>query len=154
MRKTTLIRLALCVLLASAWIGTAQANWCNVNGGGVAFGAYDPTSSGNINATGSLDMQCNSVFNVVLSVSVGNGTGASYSSGRKMTRAGGGTLIYNIYADAARTQVLGDGTGGSVTLHISGHNTYTQAIWARIFGNQRTAQAGSYTDIVVATISY
>lgn len=153
MRDSPLNRWALCALLG-ACISSAQANWCNVTGGGVAFGAYDPTSSANLDTTGSLELRCNSVFNVVLSLSVGNGAGASYSGGRKLTRGGGGTLTYNLYANTSRTQILGDGTGGSVTLNISGHNTYTQAIWARIPGNQRTVSTGSYADTVVATISY
>jgi spore coat protein U-like protein len=72
-----------------------------------------------------------------------------------MTRAEGeGTLTYNLYADAGRTQVFGDGTGGSVTVHVSANNTHVQAIWARILGGQQRVLAGRYTDSVVATISY
>jgi len=137
-----------------AWSVSAQANWCSITGGGVAFGSYNPLTSTNLDTTGSLIIQCNSSFNAVLTLSSGAGTGASYAGGRKMTNAKRGTLTYNLYTDATRTQVLGDGTGGSVTLQINGKNTYTQPIWARIFGNQRTAAAGSYSDIVIATISY
>jgi len=155
MRDNPLKRLALCAMLLLVWSANAQANWCKITGGGVVFGAYDPTSSANLDTTGSLILQCNSVFNVVLSLSVGNGAGASYSAGRKMTRSGGsGTLTYNLYANAARTQVLGDGTGSSVTLAIHGNNTYTQSIWARIPGNQSLVSSGSYGDTVVVTISY
>ena len=155
MRGKPLIRQALqALLLAMVCTGGAQAVWCNVNGGAVAFGLYDPTSAANLDTTGSLALQCNSKFSVVLSLSVGNGAGASYSSGRKMTRAGGGTLRYNLYANAARTQVLGDGTNTSVTLAINDRNSFTQAIWGRIPGNQNTVRAGSYNDTIIATISY
>jgi spore coat protein U-like protein len=155
MRAKPLNRLGFYALLAIAWIGSAQAKTCNITGGGVAFGAYDPTSSASLDTTGSVALDCEGSFEVVLSLSVGNGAGASYSGGRKMTRGrGSGTLTYNLYANAARTHVLGDGTGGSVTLHINGHRTYIQAIWARIPRGQHTVLAGSYADIVVATISY
>lgn len=156
MRTKPLNRWALYPLLAIACIGIAQAdNKCSLTGGGVAFGAYNPTSSASLDTAGSLTLDCKGHFHAELSLSDGNGAGASYSGGRKMTRAGGqGTLTYNLYANAARTNVLGDGTGGSVKLRISGNKTYNQTIWARIPGNQRTALAGSYTDTVVATVSY
>ncbi|MFZ6849201.1 Csu type fimbrial protein [Undibacterium sp. RuRC25W] len=150
-KRLTRFLLLVCCIAGS---GRAHAAWCKVTGGGVAFGAYNPLASSNLDTTGSLVMQCNSTFNVILSISLGSGKGATYSGGRKMTNAKQNTLIYNLYTDATRTQVLGDGTGGSVTMQISGRNTYTQPIWARILGNQRTAAAGSYVDSVVVTISY
>jgi spore coat protein U-like protein len=154
MRLSPLSRLAWVGLLAITPIGSARADWCNVTGGEVAFGAYDPRPSLSHDATGSLDIQCSSSFHATLSASHGSGSRASYSGGRRMTRAGGGTLAYNLYADSARTQVLGDGTGGSVTLSISGRNSSTQPIWARILKNQPDALSGSYTDTVVVTVSY
>lgn len=155
MRGRPLNRGALAALLTILWAGNAQAKTCDIAGGNVAFGAYDATSRGNLDTTGSLSISCNGRFQAILSVSVGNGAGATYGGGRKMTRiGGGGTLTYNIYADAARTQVLGDGTGGGATLLINGQNTYTQPIWARILGGQQRVASGSYTDTVVATISY
>jgi spore coat protein U-like protein len=154
MRRQPLISLALAGLLGIAPIFSARADWCDVTGGGVAFGAYDPRPSASLDTTGSLDIQCSNNFHATVSVSLGNGAGASYSGGRRMTRAGGGTLAYNLYANSARTQVLGDGTGASVTLPVSGNKHYTQAIWARILKNQPNAKSGSYTDTVVVTISY
>ena len=71
-----------------------------------------------------------------------------------MTRAGGGSLNYNLYANASRTRVLGDGTGGSVTLKITGLKSEVQAIWARIPAHQANVLAGTYVDTVVTTISY
>lgn len=155
MHEKSLKRLVFYALLAMMWIGSAQAKTCSITGGGVAFGAFDPTSSSSLDTMGSLTLHCNGRFQAVLSLSVGNGAGASYSSGRKMTRAGGpGTLTYNLYANATRTKVLGNGTGGSVTLQINGQNTYSQTIWGRIPGGQNMVSVGSYTDIVMATVSY
>ena len=45
-------------------------------------------------------------------------------------------------------------TNTSVTLAINDRNSFTQAIWGRIPGNQNTALAGSYNDTIIATISY
>lgn len=156
MRAKPLNRVALlALLLIFGCIGNAQADGrCSVTGV-VAFGAYDPTSSASLDTTGSVNLNCDHKFSAVLSLSLGNGAGASYSAGRKMTGGvGPATLTYNLYANAARTQVLGDGTGGSVTLAISGNKTYSQPIWARLPGGQLSVLAGSYGDIVVLTISY
>lgn len=150
-----LSQFALYALLAIAWVGNAEAKTCRITSGVVSFGAYNPASPGSLDTTGSLVLYCNGRFHAVLSLSIGSGSGASYAGGRKMTRIGGqGTLNYNLYTNAARTHIFGDGTGGSVTLPISGRNTYTQAIWGAIPGGQPTVSAGSYADTVVVTISY
>lgn len=154
MRAEPMIRQALfALLLALTCIGAAGAKTCAVTGAWVAFGVYDRTAASL--TTGSVVVHCDERFQAVIRLSVGNGAGASYSSGRKMTRsAGGGTLTYNLYADAALSQVFGDGTGGSVAKDIEATSDFTQPIWARIPGNQLTVLPGSYVDIVVVTISY
>ena len=145
----------ICLAILSVVSGNAHAKLtCNLSGGAAAFGAYDPVTAAEVLTTGSIKVTCNGPFNAVLSLGVGNGAGASYSGGRRMTGSAGGTLIYNLYADAALSRVLGNGTGGSVTLNVSGPNSRTQAIWGRIPGGQNSVRAGSYGDTVVATISY
>lgn len=138
------------VAATSVW-----ADSCHVSTGAVAFGAYDTASAANLDAIGSLDIHCSSKVHVVLFLSKGSGVGASFSAGRKMTRVGGtGTLTYNLYTDAARTRVWGDGTGGSVTLRVDGKNNTTQTIWGRLASGQHVAETGSYVDPVVASIYY
>jgi len=144
---------ALVLLLAMSCGGAAHAA-CTVGSSAVAFGAYNPASSANVDVIGSVDVRCNPPANVKVSVGVGNGTGARYSTGRKMTRmAGGGTLTYNLYLDSARTVVLGDGTDGSTFWNATGHKL-TFDIFGRIPGSQPTVQAGSYVDTVIVTVSY
>lgn len=155
MMRRPIFDLLLFILLPSiAWMGNAQAKTCNIDGGGVAFGMYDPTSSSHLDTTGTLRLKCNEQTDATLSLSVGNGAGASYAGGRKMTSAVGGTLKYNLYTDVTRTRVLGDGTNGSITLKIVRHNSQNLAIWARIPGGQGAVQAGAYGDTVIATVSY
>ncbi len=148
------IRLALLLMVAQLFIASnAQAKTCTITGAAVAFGVYDPAAA-TADTSGTLSIHCDGSFSAKLSLGKGAGQGASYAAGRRMTLGGGNAvLIYNLYADAARTRVLGDGTPGSVTLTISGNKDKTQAIWARIPGGQ-TVPAGTYADTVVATISY
>src|SRR6266487_1298814 len=50
---------------------------------------------------------------------------------RKMVNAG--TLLnYNLYTDAARTTVWGDGTGGTVTVSGSSNGSTTHTVYGRI----------------------
>jgi len=146
-----------CILYAMlVFMGSsnALAKTCTVSSSGVAFGVYDPTSAASLNTIGSLTVDCNGSIYAELSLSVGNGAGANYITGRKMTRIGGGTLVYNLYDNASRTQVLGDGTNNSVTHIIYGLRSYTQSIWGRMPARQSNVLAGSYADTLVATISY
>jgi spore coat protein U-like protein len=141
-------------LLAAISTPQAQAKTCAVSGAGVSFGPFDPTSPANLDTIGYVTVDCNGSIDAKLSLTVGNGVGASYSAGRKMTQGAGGTLFYQLYANAARTLVLGDGTGGSVTLEISEVHSASQAIWARIPVGQGKVAPGNYSDTVIATIRY
>lgn len=149
-----LIRFAISALFATVWASNALAKTCTVTSAGVAFGTYYPMANTNLDSIGAITLDCDGSFRATLSLDTGSGAGASFTSGRRMTTVGGETLLYNLYANASRTQVLGDGTGGSVNLQIRGKKIWTQAIWARIPGNQRLAFAGNYVDTIVVTISY
>jgi spore coat protein U-like protein len=157
MRCQSLIRRSLWALfLALAWITSAQADnkTCSITGAALDFGTYDPAATGADNNTGFVSVYCNGSINAQLSLSVGNGVGASYSGGRKMTRAGGATLLYNLYVDLARSQVFGDGSRNSVKLDIHGNNNLNQPVYGRIPALQTAVPPGNYADIVLVTISY
>lgn len=147
-------KVLLCVLLSAlAWAGPAAAVTCNASGS-IAFGAYDPQSASADLAIGSVIVTCDKNANVTIRLGLGNGAGASYSTGRRMTRAAGGTLIYNLYADAARSQVFGDGSPGTVTRNMSKGSSYNQPVWGSMPGSQKGALPGGYNDTVLVTISY
>jgi len=69
-------------------------------------------------------------------------------------------LNYNLYFDAAFTQIRGDGTGGSqtggATLTVSS-SSRTASATSTIYGRMPAAQnavPGSYADTIVVTITY
>ena len=49
-------------------------------------------------------------------IALGGGGGGGGSVGARSMSSDSGTLAYQLYRDPARTQVWGDGTGGSVTV--------------------------------------
>jgi spore coat protein U-like protein len=120
----------------------------------IAFGAYDPVANTNLNSIGNIDFYCEGNTSVVLKLGLGNGSGASFYAGRRMSEAKGSSLIYNIYTDSGHRHVLGDGTGGSVTLAVKGKFGFSRAIYGSIPAHQTGLLASSYSDMLVITIVY
>lgn len=77
---------------------------------------------------------------------------------RALSNGAAGTLNYNIYRDAARTQIWGDGTPPTFT--VTGARTsrgrpsfHLYTMYGRAFANQ-APQPGAYTDDPMTTILF
>lgn len=138
------------------------AGTCTIAATGPAFGIYDPLSATPDTNNGSVTATCNwtsggsTNFNIVSSYSGGN----SGNPADRFMLSGVNRLYYNIYFDAALTQIRGNGTGGTQTgaasLRVSnGQRTAsaTSAIYGRIPAGQNVAP-GSYSDSIVVTITF
>ena len=66
---------------------------------------------------------------------------------------GGSTLEYNVYLDAARTQIFGDGTGATAVFNAANARWQVVTFYGRIFPGQ-TVPAGTYSDSLVATLNF
>ncbi len=148
-----------CCALMPAVAGAAVS--CTVSATGPVFGIYNPLSAAPTYANGQVQATCTllgggaTTVNLVSSYSTGHG---SYALRFMMT--GANKLNYNLFFDAAYTQIRGDGTGGSQTggasLSLTPGNptqTATSTIYGRIPAAQDVA-AGAYTDTIVVTITY
>jgi spore coat protein U-like protein len=148
-----MLTLAALMLLASA---AARAT-CTVSASGVVFGVYNPFSAIATDATGTVTLSCSiasglGAYNIALST----GSGGSFA-GRRMS-SGSAILPYQLYSDAAHSQIWGDGTGGSATVAgadniplLSG--TSIHQVYGRIAARQ-VASPGPYTDVIVVTVTY
>ena len=71
--------------------------------------------------------------------------------------SGSNTLNYNLYRDAARTTIWGDGSGGTSFFQVSVlpllPTSGTVTVYGRIPALQ-DAHTGSYSDSIVATITF
>lgn len=136
---------------------TVTAN-CTISSTGLAFGAYDPVSTNaaaNLDGTGTVSVTCTSGAAGVIAL----GQGANADTGstdavplRRMNDGGTNHLSYFLYQDTGRTTVWGNteatdvshtGTGSSTDLTVYGRVTAAQNV-----------PAGSYTDTVVATVTF
>ncbi|WP_439520650.1 Csu type fimbrial protein [Hydrogenophaga sp.] len=141
-------------LLASAF-SSVQAQSCWVSGGiGLNFGA--------ISATSPTDTQTNLPFTcgsgstpayVRVCMYIAGGSPVPDVNPRRMTNYNGSYLQYNLFSDAARTQIIGPFGGGfpeyTWTLLIPGSGGYGQAsgslpIHGRVFAGQGALPAGNY----------
>ena len=131
---------------------------CEVSATGVAFGGYDAISDGHVDTLGTITVTCTGTagdpVTLDLALSAGNGT----FSGRHMTD-GSHTMLYNLYKDPSRSQVWGDGTGGTGTVtdaFTMGSSTEVKSytVYGRIFGSQNQLVVQSYTDNVMVTLAY
>jgi spore coat protein U-like protein len=138
--------LASCALAASF---EARAASCTISATGPNFGTYDLFSTAPLDAAGSIDFQCNEPSAVAIFISPG-GSGTYWP---RAMRSGAATLQYNLYTNAGRTQVWGDGTGGTSDRRIGASRGQPVPIFGRIPPLQDAA-SGVYTDTLVCTFNF
>jgi len=142
--KLARVLIASMVSIASANVGAVQ---CSLSAQGVAFGTYDVFSNQAADSTGNVAVTCDSPTPYSIAISAGS---ASFTM-RTMSN-GANRLNYNLFTDASRTAVWGDGTGGSSVVSGSAASAnYT------VFGREPARQnvgVGNYADYLVVTLVF
>lgn len=147
-----------CALLLAGLL-TAPASHaiqCRVSVVPINFGIYMPWSPTPVDVVGQINVRCMAQpgsFTVIV------GPGISGNQLDRTLAAGGtNTLNYNLYVDAARTMIWGDGTLPTST--VSGIRSsrgrptfYNYPVYGRIFAAQ-PANPGNYTDNLVVTVLF
>lgn len=130
---------------------------CSISVSSLAFGAYDPTAAAATTFNGSVTVTCTAGSGVAgYNIQLTTGGGGSYA-GRQMA-AGGSALSYQIFSDSTRSQVWGDGTGGSSSLTgidllpLTGGTRVLQ-VYGQIAA-KLAVTPGSYLDSLTATLTY
>jgi spore coat protein U-like protein len=134
------------LLLAMQATGPAFAATCTSQSTPVSFGTYDTLELSPLDGVGDVIVQCDSATAFTIDLGPGEGT-----ISRRVMMGSGGTLDYNLYTDATRTILWGDGVSGS-DVSSSGSNV-TATVYGRIPARQNVT-AGAYSDVVTVTISY
>jgi spore coat protein U-like protein len=129
-----------------------------VNANTVAFGVYNPQSPAGTDSTGTIRVICHGAKGTKVAYTIQLGPGEHGTLAARAMRRGSDLLRYNLYRDAARTQVWGDGTAGSLqvgdayVLTIPAENrAYT--VYGRIFSGQGV-RVGAYHDRIVVTLNF
>src|SRR5262245_20367523 len=117
--KTKLRKWLFIALLATAAIAGLSFSAlavCSLSNTSISFGNYDVFSTSPLATNGSIICRCGYADRNI-SISLDKGGAASFNP-RRMLK-GSEALNYNLYLDAARTIIWGDGTGGTQTYFIN-----------------------------------
>jgi len=153
-RTLALLSCAALALLGSAPARAAIAS-CNVSAVGVAFGTYTPLQAAPLDVSGTINIACAGVTGRN-TVTIDLSTGASNSYVNRTMSTGTATLSYNLYYDAAHSQVWGNGTGGSVegsTVIRRRAPSASLPVYGSVAAGQDPAP-GSYADSITVTVNY
>ncbi|MEX0732659.1 MAG: spore coat U domain-containing protein [Aquisalimonadaceae bacterium] len=134
----------LVLLMLACPAGVSAA--CTISNTGLAFEPYNPLGTAAVDGVGTIDIACEQDISYSISLGPGQGSFAE----RHMTSFSS-ELVYNLYTDANRLIIWGDGTGS--TSVVEGSTSGQHAVYGRIPGAQNVP-AGQYQDTVVITVSY
>lgn len=135
------------------FFGSAHAV-CSISATSIVFGTYDVLNPAPQDTTGSIVYRCgNNDHGITISLDRG---GASSFATRRMLSSNN-QLFYNLFLDAARTVVWGDGTGGTQFYFIQNPQPNNQNISVPIYGRMAALQdvkVGNYSDTITVTLNF
>ena len=136
------------------WSQNLLAQTCTVSTSPMAFGSIEATSGPAVDSAGSVNVNCDAPAAYAIRMDAGIHSGGQFVA-RGMSRIEGfETMQYNLYRDAARTLIWGDGSGGSSM--VTGNNPGTSQsipLYGRIYSGQNLPP-GEYSDIVTVTVDW
>ena len=147
------LRLLCGVMLMAMAVTPAFAANCRVSVDSVDFGTYEPMSRSNLNGAGKIRADCRGgTATVVIRLAPGR---SGVSTNRHMT-SGSDPLYYNLFTNASRTVVWGDGSAATSlvsTFKGKGRRRFEFTVYGRVFASQ-DAVPGFYTDDIVVTVTF
>jgi spore coat protein U-like protein len=150
MRNATNFSSAL-VLFGISLIGLhpTSAFACNVDVAPLSFGSINALDARDTDSTTTITVTCPAATAYTATASSGSGS----FTGRQMT-APQGRLDYQLYTEASRSLVWGDGSAGTNTVSGTADPIGdTQTVYGRVPA-QPLAVPGTYADTILVTISY
>jgi spore coat protein U-like protein len=152
----TLVRVL--IVAASVWLlsttsAFAQSPSCTISTTSVAFGNYNVFTTTPDDSNGTISYRCNSSA-VNISISLSDGSSSTFSP--RTLRKVGEVLSYNLYLNAARTQIWGNGTGGT-SVYTRANPPNNSNVNVTVYGRipaQQDVSAGNYSDTVSAVINF
>ena len=131
---------------------------CAIEATTLNFGTADASLATNpLDATSTITATCTQGSSYSIALDRGRGPGATVAQ-RRLTRIDSGvdTLIYELYSDALRRRLWGDGSFGTSDVSGTG-NGVQDTIVHTVYGTldaQEPGRSGSYSDTITATITY
>ena len=149
--KRLLILLAL--VIGTLYASDAHAQACTISATSVNFGSYNVFNGSPTDSTGTVTYRCNGSAH---NITIGLTQGASASFNQRQMQKGSESLTYNLFVDASRTNIWGDGTSGTSVYSIGNPPNNTNVnltVYGRVTAGQDVS-AGSFSDTVTAVINF
>lgn len=131
-------------------VTTTVLNTCIVAATPLAFGAYDPTSATDTDATNAITVTCTA--SAPYNVGLDKGTNGTSVTARLM-KQGSDTLPYALYSNAGRTTNWGNTVGTDTVTGTGTGILQTYTVYGRI-PHGAAVPSGAYTDTVTVTVTY
>jgi len=139
---------------ASLTVSANVTKNCTISTAPINFGAYDPVAANAatpLDGIGTITVTCTK--GAAAKVALNAGSNAQGST-RRMSTSATEFLTYEIYQDAARTTVWGDGDNNSLDVPAApNRNPRTFTAYGRVAAAQ-DATVGTYTDTVIAVVNF
>jgi spore coat protein U-like protein len=149
--RQTLTRIVLVAIGLLLIAGRASAETCRVEANGLAFGQYDVFRSSPTDSTSTLAFECTSGGRPI-SIALERNWWEIY----RVLQSGSQWMYYNIYLDASRTQVWGDGSLGS-QLYYNSNPPKKKEVTVPMYGRIPAAQdvgLGQYSDNITVVVNF
>lgn len=147
-----------CVMCSAVSLG---ANFsCSVSAVNINFGTINPAFGAAQGFGNNISVTCNSngsAFDISYTLTFSSGSSGNISS--RAMKNGSNSLGYNLYKDAAYSQILGSGSSGTYTfskaytLAKNSSQTDNYTVYAKIPSVSSTLPL-TYTDSIIVTLSY
>lgn len=146
---------------ANLGVSATVSNNCAISAtAALAFGSYDPavahaSTGSDLDGTGTISVTCTSGASVDITLGQGGNadTGSTDAApARRMTDGGTSFLAYTLFQDSGRaTAWANDAAGAKGTIGTGAAESHT--VYGRVAKGQNVP-AGSYSDTVVATVTF
>jgi spore coat protein U domain-containing protein, fimbrial subunit CupE1/2/3/6 len=152
MSRTPLLAAVIATMCVCGASIAEAAPSCTVSTTSVNFGSYNVFTGSATDSTGTITIDCNGSAHDII-VTLSKGASSSFNP-RTMTK-GAEALSYNLYRDAARTSIWGDGSGGTSTYTNPNppNGAFNVTVYGRVPAGQDVS-AGVYSDTVSAVINF
>ncbi|MGY2735254.1 Csu type fimbrial protein [Sphingomonas sp. UYP23] len=122
---------------------------CTVASQSLSFGTYTGIQADSIAV---VTVTCTNTTSYNLGLSIGNGSRATITT-RRMTGPASATLKYQLFQNSGRTTNWGNTVGSDTRAATGTGSAQGLSIYARIPSSQ-SVRPGSYSDVIIATVSY
>lgn len=151
--NTKRLLMMLAVIIGTLYASDAHAQACTISATSVNFGTYNVFNGSDVDSTGTVTYRCNGSAH---NITVGLTQGASGIFNPRQMQKGAEVLSYNLFLDASRSTIWGDGTSGT-SLYSIGNPPNNTNVNLTVYGRVQAGQdvsAGPFSDTVTAVINF